>query len=77
MNPTLELYDLAKDLGESKPARNRDITRKLRGMAVLFQEEMRLDARPAGEAPPQRRAGKRTEILQATLASLDAKLDVT
>ena len=52
LNPRLELYDLAQDPGESKLVRNRDITRKLRGMAVLFQEEMRLDARPAGEVPP-------------------------
>ena len=44
---------LAKTPGESKLARNRDIARKLRGMAILFQEEMRLDARPSGEAPPQ------------------------
>ena len=77
LNPSLELYDLAKDPGESVLARNRDITRKLRGMAILFQEEMRLDARPAGEAPPQRRADGRTEISPATLDRLDAKLDVT
>ena len=50
LNPRLELFDLAKDLGEASPVRQRDITRKLRGMAILFQEEMRLDARPAGEA---------------------------
>ena len=50
LNPSLELYDLAADPGESQPVRNRDITRKLRGMAILFQEEMRLDARPAGAA---------------------------
>ena len=77
LNPSLELYDLANDPGESEPAHNRDITRKLRGMAILFQEEMRLDARPAGEAPPQRRGDGRTAISQPTLDSLDAKLDVT
>ena len=44
------------DPGESKFARDREIVRKLRGMAILFQEEMRLDARPAGKAPPQPRA---------------------
>ena len=48
LNPTLQLYDLGKDPGESKFVRNREIIRKLRGMAILFQEEMRLDARPAG-----------------------------
>ena len=77
LNPSLELYDLAKDPGESKLTRNRDITRKLRGMAILFQEEMQLDARPAGEVPPQRRADGRTELSHATLGSLDAKSDVT
>jgi arylsulfatase A-like enzyme len=55
LNPSLRLYDLANDLGESTPVRNRDITRKLRGMAVMFQEEMRLDARLAGDTAEQRR----------------------
>ena len=50
LNPSLQLFDLASDPGESKVVRNRDITRKLRGMAVLFQNEMRLDSRPAGDA---------------------------
>ncbi|MDA0750787.1 MAG: sulfatase [Verrucomicrobia bacterium] len=49
LNPVLQLYDLEADPGESKPVRNGAIIRKLRGMAVLFQEEMRLDARSAGE----------------------------
>ncbi|MDG1895227.1 MAG: sulfatase-like hydrolase/transferase [Fuerstiella sp.] len=77
LNPSPELYDLAKDPGEYELVRNRDISRKLRGMAVLFQEEMRLDTRQAGEAPRQVRADGRTEISQATLDGLDAKLDVT
>jgi pectinesterase len=77
LNPSLTLYDLAKDPGESKLARNREITRKLRGMAIMFQEEMRLDARPAGAAPPQRRADGRTKISQETLDSLDVKRAVT
>ncbi len=77
LNPSLELYDLVNDPGESSLIRNRDITRKLRGMAILFQEEMRLDARSAGEAPPQARADGRTEISQTTRDRLDAKLDVT
>lgn len=50
LNPSLQLYDLADDPAESKLIRNPEITRKLRGMAILFQEEMRLDARPAGDA---------------------------
>ncbi len=76
LNPGLELYDLAADPGESEPVRNGDITRKLRGMAILFQEEMRHDARPAGEVP-QRSVDGRTEISPETLSSLNAKLDVT
>jgi hypothetical protein len=37
------------------------VTRKLRGMAVLFQEEMRLDARPAGEVSTGRADGRTKE----------------
>ncbi|KAA5545383.1 sulfatase-like hydrolase/transferase [Roseiconus nitratireducens] len=77
LNPSLELYDLATDPGETQLVRNRDITRKLRGMAILLQEEMRLDARPAGQAPAPRREDGRTAIPQETLAGLDAKLGVT
>ncbi len=77
LNPSLELYDLADDPGEARLVRNGEITRKLRGMAILFQEEMRLDARPAGQARPRPRVDGRTEILQATLDRLDKKLDVT
>lgn len=49
LNPSLQLYDLSKDLGETKSLNNAKISRKLRGMAILFQEEIRLDARPAGD----------------------------
>jgi pectinesterase len=77
LNPSLELYDLAEDPGESKLVRNQEIIRKLRGMAIIFQEEMRLDARPAGEAPPKPRADGRTEIPQTTLEKLDDRLGVT
>lgn len=49
LNPTLTLYDLETDPGESTPVRNRMIARKLRGMAILFQEEMRDGARPVGK----------------------------
>ena len=48
LNPTLQLYDLEADPGESILAKNRDIIRKLRGMAITFQEEMSMDARRAG-----------------------------
>lgn len=49
LSPTLVLHDLEKDPGESQPIRNGYILRKLRGMAILFQEEMRTRSRPAGE----------------------------
>jgi len=42
------LYDLSEDPAESRLVRKQDIIRKLRGMAILFQEEMRLDARLRG-----------------------------
>lgn len=77
LNPSLELYDLAQDPGESRPARNRDIIRKLRGMAILFQNEMRLDARPAGLAEPKLDPNGRTRISQATLDGLHTRHDVT
>ena len=50
LNPTLQLYDLEADLGETKAVRNREISRKLRGMAITFQEEMSMDARRPGFA---------------------------
>lgn len=77
LNPMLQLYDLAKDPGESTLVRDRDTIRKLRGMAVMFQEEMQFDARPAGEAAPKPRADGKTVIPKTTLDALDTKLDVT
>lgn len=49
LNPSLQLYDLEADPSEKKLVRNRDILRKLRGMAIMFQEEMSMDARRAGK----------------------------
>jgi arylsulfatase A-like enzyme len=49
LNPSLTLFDLESDPGESKPVRNSAVSKKLRGMAILFQHDMRLDARPAGD----------------------------
>ena len=49
LNPSLQLFDLSTDPSETKPVHNRNVMRKLRGMAILFQEEMRRDARPAGD----------------------------
>ena len=48
LTPSPQLYDLANDVGEIKPVRNGEISRKLRGMAILFQQEMLADARPPG-----------------------------
>lgn len=75
LNPSVALYDLVEDPGESELVHNPEILRKLRGMAILFQEEMRRDARPAGEVSPPRADGN-TEIPQALLDQLDARLGV-
>ena len=76
LNPSLQLYDLANDPGETKLVRDGAITRKLRGMAILFQQEMLTSTRPPGQLSVARADG-RTEIPRTTLASLDTKLDVT
>ncbi|MCA8989963.1 MAG: alpha/beta fold hydrolase, partial [Planctomycetaceae bacterium] len=76
LTPSLQLYDLEADPGESQPVRNQDIIKKLRGMVVLFQEEMLLDARPAGVAQHPRADG-RTQIPYETLNSLNAKPGIT
>lgn len=76
LNPSLQLYDLSKDPGESTLVRNGDVIRKLRGMAILFQEEMRLDARAAGQVTPRRADGK-TEVPAEIIDRLHSKLDVT
>lgn len=49
LSPAPTLYDLSEDPGETTPVRG-PMLRKLRGMAVMFQEEMNRDARPAGFA---------------------------
>ena len=40
LSPSLQLFDLKTDPGERKPVRDGRVIRKLRGMAVMFQEEM-------------------------------------
>lgn len=77
INPNLTLYDLQKDPSESTPVRNREVMRKLRGMVVLFQEEMRLDAREAGIATLPRSSDLPTRISQQTIDSLHEKRNVT
>ena len=76
LNPSLELYDLKNDPGELKPVRNGEMLRMLRGMAILFQHEMRRDARPAGEIQTSAADG-RTSISRETLRNLNAIRDVT
>ena len=75
INPSLQLYNLETDPGETKLVRNRDIARKLRGMAILFQHEMRTDARPAGEVAL--RPDGLTEIPRSTLNQLNTRQEVT
>lgn len=55
LHPAPMLYDLKADPGETTPIRNGEIIRKLRGMAILFQEEMRTGVRPAGDVSTGRR----------------------
>ncbi len=50
LNPQLTVYDLKTDPGETKSIRSRDLIKRLRGMAVMFQEEMSRDSRKAGFA---------------------------
>lgn len=76
LNPSLQLYDLSKDPGESTPVRSGGIARKMRGMAVLFQEEMRVNTRPAGEVAREQGKRERTAISPATLERLNSKLNV-
>lgn len=76
LNPSPELYNLENDPGELNLVRNQEVTRKLRGMAILFQTEMQLDARPAGRASRPRSDG-RTEIPETIIDSLESRLDVT
>ncbi|MEE2639472.1 MAG: alpha/beta fold hydrolase [Planctomycetota bacterium] len=77
LNPGLLLYDLSQDPGEKKPLRKPEMIRKLRGMAILFQEEMRLDARPGGDQIIPGRPDGRTRLSAATRESLNASPGVT
>ena len=46
--PRITVYNLKEDPSESTPVRGREMLRRMRGMAVLFQEEMSLTSRPPG-----------------------------
>ncbi|MFC2081022.1 sulfatase-like hydrolase/transferase [Bacteroidota bacterium] len=50
--PDSKLYNLETDPGEQNPVSDNDLKWKMRGMAVMFQEEMELTARPAGYDGP-------------------------
>ncbi|MEO1993397.1 MAG: sulfatase-like hydrolase/transferase [Pirellulales bacterium] len=76
LSPSLQLYNLDNDPGETTPVRNAEIARKLRGMVILFQEEMRTDARPAGEVNTSAANGK-TTISKSTSDNLNAVRGVT
>ena len=51
LHPSPQLFDLNADPGEARPVHRPQVIRKLRAMAILFHEEMRTGARPAGEVP--------------------------
>ena len=76
LNPMLTLYDLQTDPGETKPIRNGEVIRKLRGMAVLFQQEMQSHSRPAGEVFLANSTDK-TTLSPKAIATLSSKLNVT
>ena len=76
LNPTPSLYDLEKDPGEETPVRNPELIRKLRGMAIMFQEEMRRDARPAGRVPASPTPESRTEVPSEVTQGLNIQRDV-
>ena len=65
---TPRLYDLEKTQVKRPPCRIPSV-RKPRGMAIMFQEEMRRDARPAGRVPasPTRKVGPRSPVKDAGL----------
>jgi len=49
LSPSQQLFDLEQDPAEARPMRDRDVSRKLLGMAILFQDEVRRDRRPLGD----------------------------
>lgn len=76
LNPAPLLYDLVKDPGERKPIRNPQIIRKLRGMAILFQQEMLADCRLPGRTERIDFNGK-TTVPQSIRESLNILRDVS
>ncbi len=77
LNPSLVLYNLEKDPGEKIPIRNGDVLRKLRGMAILFQDEMRRNSRPAGIVTSVPSSDSRTMVPPEWTRELNIQRDVT
>lgn len=75
LTPSLKLYDLKSDPGETKLVRRPEIARKLRGMVILFQHEMMCDSRPPGVTLPSKETAK-TDLNSDLLSSIEQKLDV-
>jgi len=76
LTPSPQLYDLANDPGERTAVRNPEVARKLRGMAILFQQEMLADARPPGVVRRPNANGK-TVIPRLISEGLNASRGVT
>jgi arylsulfatase A-like enzyme/dienelactone hydrolase len=77
LNPKLTLFNLAKDPGEQNPLRDKRI-RNLRGMAVMFQNEMREYARPAGKnAIIHTPIKQKVSLSKQELASIEAHMGLT
>ena len=77
LNPTLKLYNLKKDPGESKAIRGPQM-RKLRGMAVTFMNEMREYARPAGKNEIRELSiEKRPKFTPEEIDSIESHKDLT
>ena len=77
LNPVLKMFDLEKDPGETRPVSGKNI-KSLRGMAVMFQNEMREYARPAGKSEVKTYTPEETfKISQSEMDIIDAHEDLT
>ena len=65
LSPTLAVYNLAEDPGENTPVRRPEIARKLRGMAVLLEQEMLAESRGKAAVRPQVNAA--AQAVEATV----------
>lgn len=77
LSPSLRLFDLSKDPREQTPIRNGQITRKLRGMVVLFQHEMERHARRAGDGRSQFDRDAKTSVGRNIEAQLSTRRNIT